>query len=53
MKAEISVQDYQPEDVQTLANIYNTIHRINIQNYTGDVWAPATSLEIEMSYIGL
>lgn len=31
MKTEISIRDYQPEDVQALANIYyNTIHRINI-----------------------
>ena len=35
MKTEISIRDYQPEDVQALANIYyNTIHRINIQHYT-------------------
>lgn len=51
MKAEISIRDYQPEDVQALAHIYyNTIHRINIQHYTEeqvDVWAPATSLETE------
>lgn len=51
MKAEISIRDYQPEDVQALVNIfYNTVHRINIQHYTEqqvDVWAPATSLETE------
>lgn len=51
MKTEISIRDYQPEDVQTLANIfYHTIHRINTQHYTEeqvDVWAPATSLETE------
>ena len=51
MKAEISIRDYQPEDVQALANIYyNTIHRINIQHYTKeqvDVWAPLSSLETE------
>ena len=35
MKHEISVRNYRPEDVQTLANIYyNTIHRVNIQHYT-------------------
>ena len=51
MKTEISIRDYQPEDVQDLAKTYyNTIHRINIQHYTEeqvDVWAPATSLETE------
>ncbi len=51
MKTKISIRDYQPEDVQALANIYyNTIHRINIQHYTEEqvsVWAPATSLETE------
>src|SRR3972149_1035529 len=51
MKTEISIRDYQPEDVQALANIYfNTIHRINIQHYTQeqvDAWAPKTSLERE------
>jgi putative acetyltransferase len=51
MKAEISIRDYQPEDVQALAKIfYNTIHKINIQHYTEeqvDVWAPITSLETE------
>ena len=51
MKAEISIRDYQPEDVQALAKIfYNTIHKINIQHYTEeqvDVSAPITSLETE------
>ena len=51
MKKEIFIRDYRPEDVQALANIYyNTIHRINIQDYTEeqvDVWAPITSLETE------
>lgn len=51
MKKEISVRDYQPEDVQALASIFfNTIHRINIQHYTKeqvDVWAPPSSLETE------
>lgn len=49
MKAEISIRDYQPKDVQTLENIYyNTIHRINIQNYTEeqvDVWTPKSSVK--------
>ena len=49
MKPEISIRDYQPEDVQALANIYyNTIHRINIQHYTEEqvnVWAPKSSIE--------
>lgn len=49
MKTEISIRDYQPEDVQALANIfYNTIHRINIQHYTEEqvnVWAPKSSVE--------
>ena len=49
MKTEISIRDYQAEDVQALANIfYNTIHRINIQHYTEeqvDVWAPKSSVE--------
>ncbi|MCE2983291.1 MAG: hypothetical protein LW832_06965 [Parachlamydia sp.] len=49
MKTEICIREYQPEDVQALANIYyNTIHRINIQHYTKeqvDVWAPKSSLE--------
>lgn len=51
MKHEISIRDYQPGDVQALANIfYNTIHRVNIQHYTKDqvdVWAPLSSLETE------
>jgi putative acetyltransferase len=51
MKREISIRDYQPGDVQALANIYyNTIHRINTQHYTKeqvDVWAPPSSLETE------
>jgi putative acetyltransferase len=51
MKTEISIRNYQPEDVQDLANIYyNTIHQINIKHYTKkqvDVWAPATSLEMK------
>ena len=42
MKAEISIRDYQLEDVQALANIYyKTIHGINIQHYTEEqvnVW---------------
>jgi putative acetyltransferase len=45
MKAEISIRDYQPEDVQALANIYyNSIHRINTQHYTKeqvDAWDPS------------
>lgn len=49
MKNEISIRNYRPEDVETLANIYfNTIHRINIEHYTEeqvDVWAPKSSLE--------
>jgi len=49
MKTEISIRDYQPEDVQALANIYyNTIHRINIQHYTEkqvNVCAPKSSVE--------
>ena len=49
MKAEISIRDYQPEDVQALANIYyNTVHKINIQHYTEeqvDAWAPKSSVE--------
>lgn len=40
----ISVRDYRPEDTQELACIYfNTIHRINIKDYTQeqvDAWAP-------------
>jgi putative acetyltransferase len=51
MKANLVVRDYQPEDVEALANIYyHTIHRINIQHYTKeqvDVWAPLVSLETE------
>ncbi|QVL55144.1 MAG: GNAT family N-acetyltransferase [Simkaniaceae bacterium] len=51
MKNEISIRDYQPEDVQALAHIYyNTIHRINIQHYTEEqvtAWAPTSSLETE------
>lgn len=46
---EITIRDYQPNDVQALAQIfYNTIHLINIQHYTQeqvDVWAPLSSLE--------
>ena len=49
MKTEISIRDYQPDDVQALANIYfNTIHKINIQHYTDEqvnVWAPKSSIE--------
>lgn len=47
----ILTRDYQPQDVQALANIfYYTIHRINIQHYTEeqvDVWAPTSCLEAE------
>ena len=39
----ISIRDYQQEDAQELASIYfNTIHRINIKDYTQeqvDAWA--------------
>jgi putative acetyltransferase len=51
MKHEISIRNYNPEDVQALANIYyHTIHRINIQHYTQEQvneWAPTSSLETE------
>lgn len=51
MTSKISIRNYCQEDVQALANIYfHTIHRINIKHYTQeevDVWAPASSLEIE------
>lgn len=47
--SSITVREYNPEDVQSLANIYyNTIHQVNIQHYAQeqvDVWAPRTSLE--------
>lgn len=46
---KIIIRNYRPEDAQDLANIfYNTIHRINIQDYTQEqiaVWAPETSLD--------
>ena len=51
MNHQISVRNYQTEDVGALAAIYyNTIHRINSQHYTEeqlDVWAPKSSLETE------
>jgi hypothetical protein len=46
MKAEISIRDYQPEDVQALAKIYyNTIHKINIQHYLDFVHFSARVLQ--------
>lgn len=51
MSEQIFTRDYQPDDVQALANIYfNTIHRVNIAHYTQeqvDAWAPQLSLETE------
>ena len=49
MKALMSIRDYQPEDEQALANIYfNTVHRINIKDYTQeqvDAWAPPSGFK--------
>ena len=51
MKHEISIRDYEPKDVESLARIfYNTIHKVNIQHYTKeqiDAIAPISSLETE------
>jgi putative acetyltransferase len=45
----IRIRDYQTEDTQALANIYyNTIHRVNIRDYSQaqvDAWAPSDSVD--------
>jgi len=46
---EITIRSYQQGDEQEIAYIYyNTIHKVNIQDYTQEqvnAWAPLTSLE--------
>jgi putative acetyltransferase len=47
----IVIRQYQEEDAKALVDIYyNTIHRINIKDYTKeqvDAWAPKSSLEMD------
>ncbi len=51
MALKILIRNYRTEDTEALVNIYyNTIHKINIQDYTKeqvDAWAPFSSLETE------
>lgn len=48
--SKIEIRKYQEKDARELAAIYyNTIHRVNISDYTKeqvDVWAPSSSLEL-------
>lgn len=47
----IKIRNYQPDDARDLVDIYyNTIHKINIQDYTKkqvDAWAPESSLKVD------
>jgi putative acetyltransferase len=52
MKSKIEIRDYRLEDAEALRDIfYNTIHKVNIKDYTQaqvDVWAPEEKYKIEI-----
>jgi putative acetyltransferase len=52
MKSMIEIRDYRLEDAKALMAIfYNTIHKVNIKDYTKaqvDAWAPEEKFKIEI-----